>query len=237
MAAIFEINNLIVKYRSQTAVNGVSFKMESGSSLGLIGANGAGKTSTIKALLGLMKFHGEIHVFGNRPGTLPVFEKVGFAPEDADPPEYLTTREYLKYISSLRINDASLRAKEVEESLAFFELDPDKTIRNCSKGQKRRVLIAQAMLGQPDLLILDEPLNGLDPMFMIKLREKLVQYRSSGKSILYSSHILSEIEKSCTDLVVMHRGKLCYAEKIAKAVQDFGSVENAFTTKVGELGA
>lgn len=237
MAAIFEINNLRVHYRSFTAVDGVSFRMEPGSSLGLIGANGAGKTSTIKSLLGLMRYQGEINVFGQGPGALSVFEKIGFAPEDADPPEYLTTREYLKYISVLRIKDASLRAREVEESLQFFELDPKKTIRNCSKGQKRRVLIAQAMIGSPDLLILDEPLNGLDPMFMIKLREKLVHYRASGKSILYSSHILSEIEKSCTDLVILHKGKLCYTEKVAKAVADFGSVENAFTTKVGGVNA
>lgn len=237
MPVLFEIKDLVVKYRSQTAVNGVSFQLESGCSLGLIGANGAGKTSTIKALLGLMQYQGQVSVFGNQPGKLSVFERIGFAPEDADPPEYLTTSEYLKYIVSLRIKEKSQRQREVDDALSFFELDPKKTIRNCSKGQKRRVLIAQAMLGGPDLLILDEPLNGLDPMFMIKLRERLVAYRNSGKSILYSSHILSEIEKSCSDLVVLHGGKLVYSDKVEKAVSEFGSVENAFAKKVGETRA
>ncbi len=235
--SLFEIKDLIVKYRSQVAVDGVSLKLEAGSSLGLIGANGAGKTSTLKALLGLMKYQGNIEVFGQRPGNLKVFTRLGFAPEDADPPEYLTTQEYLRYVASLRIKDSTSRKHEVEESLKFFELDPKKAIRNCSKGQKRRVLIAQAMLGNPDLLILDEPLNGLDPMFMIKLRERLIQYREKGKSIVYSSHILSEIEKSCTDLVILHKGKLLYSETVAKAAAEFGSVENAFAKKVGEAGA
>src|SRR5262249_36960575 len=104
--------------------------------------------------------------------------------------------------------------------------------RQYSKGMRRRLVLAQAFLAEPELLILDEPLNGLDPLVIIKLRERLIAYRERGGSILYSSHILTEVEKSCSDVAILHEGKLVMMAPVPQIIAEFGSVEAAFAAKV-----
>lgn len=231
MNLIFEIASLTVAYGSRTAVDGLSLKLEKGTCLGLLGANGAGKTSTVRALLGMCKpKSGTVSVLGEKPGLARSFRRIGFAPEDGSPPEYLSGREYLRFVASYRIADRAARKSEIEGLLEWFELDPKKKIREYSKGMRRRITLAQAFLGKPDLLILDEPLNGLDPMVILRLREKLQQYISAGGSALYSSHILSEVEKTCQVVVILSRGKQLAFSPTENLVRDHGSVENAFAT-------
>lgn len=230
MNSVFEIQNIKIAYGFRTAVENLSLTLQPGKSLGLLGANGAGKTSTIKALLGMVKVRsGKIHILGSRPGMTSVFSKMGFAPEDGVPADFLTGEEYLQFVGRLKIKSAADRRQQISELLNWFELNPKKYIKEYSKGMKRRIVLAQALLGNPALLILDEPLNGLDPLMIIKLRERLDLYRKNGGTMLYSSHILSEIEKTCSDVSILCEGQLRYQESVEKTVAEHGSVENAFS--------
>lgn len=234
LSPIFELRNLRVAYGFRAAVDDLSLTLVKGQSLGLLGVNGAGKTSTIRALLGMLRpKKGTIQVFGHAAGNTKVFRRVGFAPEDGIPPEYLSAHEYLHFVGAFRIKDRQRRKEEVKEILEWFDLNPQKKIRDYSKGMKRRLVLAQAFLGNPELLILDEPLNGLDPLVIIKLRDRLQSYREQGGTILFSSHILAEVEKTCTDIAILSQGKLVYTGSRQNAVSEFGSIEGAFAKLVG----
>lgn len=234
-APVFEIYNLKVAYGSKTAVEGLNLQLMPGQSLGLLGANGAGKTSTLRALLGMVRPRaGVVSLFGSPKATSRVLARLGYAPEDGLPPDFLSAQEYLAYVAAFRVPERARRKAAVHDLLEVFELAPEKKIRDYSKGMKRRLLLAQAMLGQPELLVLDEPLNGLDPLVIIKLRNRVEAFRASGGSILFSSHILNEVEKSCTHVAIMSKGRLLSYSKVEELVQEFGSVEAAFAKKVGD---
>ncbi len=231
---VFQIQGVRIAYGLRPAVDNLSLSLKAGKSLGLLGVNGAGKTSTIRALLGMLKpRQGELNIFGFRPGDYRAFSKIGFAPEDGVPPEYLSGREYLRFVGAFRVRDRSARNKEADELIEWFELQPEKKIRDYSKGMKRRLVLAQAFLGNPPFLILDEPLNGLDPLVIIKLRDRLDAYRRQGGTILYSSHILAEVEKTCTDIAILSKGNMVADSSTEAMIREFGSVEGAFASKVG----
>jgi ABC-2 type transport system ATP-binding protein len=176
---------------------------------------------------------GEVKVFGGEPGTSTAFRKIGFAPEDGVPPEYLSSEEYLSFVAELKVADRAKRAEAVAELLRVFELSPRKRVREFSKGMKRRITLAQAFLGEPELLILDEPLNGLDPLIIIKLREMIERNVQRGAAIIYSSHILTEVEKSCSRILLLKAGECVYSDSTAAAVKEFGSVEAVFAARMG----
>jgi len=231
---VFEVEDLQVRYGFKTAVDGISLRLKPGECLGLLGANGAGKTSTVKALLGMLKpSRGKVTVWGRPPGDPKGFLKMGFAPEDAVPPEYLTAEEYLGFVGSLRRHKKAERKIAIQDSLTWFDLQPKKKIRDYSKGMKRRLILAQAFLFEPPLLILDEPLNGLDPLVIMKMRERLDAYRKNGGAVLYSSHILAEVEKTCTSIVILSQGKVVYSADLETLKKEFPSVEAAFAAKAG----
>ncbi len=229
-----KVENLTVRYGFRTAVSDLQLNVPKGGAVGLLGANGAGKTTTLHAILGFLRpKSGSISLLGQgKPGP-KVFHHIGFAPDDGCPPEYLNGREYLNFVGRFRISDAEARRKEVDEWLSWFELDPKKRVGGYSKGMKRRLGLAQALLGKPDLVILDEPLNGLDPLFILKLREGLEKYLSGGGTLLFSSHILAEVEKVCSEVAILANGKLVVQSSVAALAAEFGSVEKAFQIKVG----
>jgi ABC-2 type transport system ATP-binding protein len=232
---ILKISDLEVRYGFRAAVDGVSLDLRHGECLGLLGVNGAGKTSTLAAILGMLQpRRGDIAVFGGRPGTPAAFRRTGFAPEDGVPPEYLSSEEYLSFVAGLKIRERADRRRQVSKLLELFDLPPRKKIREFSKGMKKRIVLAQAFLGKPDLLILDEPLNGLDPLIIIKLRDLIDQHIKRGAAIVYSSHILTEVEKSCTRLSLLKEGKQIYTAPVEQTVKEFGSVEAAFAAKAAE---
>jgi ABC-2 type transport system ATP-binding protein len=228
------VENLTVKYGFRTAVSGLDLHVPRGGAVGLLGANGAGKTTTLHAILGFLRpKSGSISLLGQGKAGPKVFHQIGFAPDDGCPPEYLTGREYLNFVGRFRLPDSAARRKEVDEWLGWFELDPKKRVGGYSKGMKRRLGLAQALLGKPDLVILDEPLNGLDPLFILKLREGLEKYLGAGGTLLFSSHILAEVEKVCSEVAILAGGKLVGQDTVAKLTAEFGSVEKAFQAKVG----
>jgi len=233
LSSLIEVTQLEMRYGLTRAVQGTSFSIGPGESVGLLGLNGAGKTSTLKALLGLYPVSkGSVTVFGHGPGSVAALKKIGFAPEDGCPPDYLTGQEYLQFVASLKFRSHTV-APEVSELLNYFELDPKKSVRDYSKGMRRRLILAQALMARPELVILDEPLNGLDPLMIIKLRERLNQTTQQGSALLYSSHILSEVEKCCNRVIIMKEGRIVLDQSLEKLIQEFGSVENAFSRSVG----
>ncbi|MBQ0829174.1 CocE/NonD family hydrolase [Streptomyces tagetis] len=192
------------------AVRDLSFRVERGQVLGLLGPNGAGKTTTLRMLMGLITpDEGEIRVFGHAiaPGA-PVLSRVGAFVEGAGFLPHLSGRENLDLY--WRATGRPPGDAHLDEALEIAGLGDalSRAVRTYSQGMRQRLALAQAMLGLPDLLILDEPANGLDPPQIRAMREVTIRYAAAGRTVIVSSHLLAEVEQSCTHLVVMDRGRL-----------------------------
>jgi ABC-2 type transport system ATP-binding protein len=207
------------------AVSDLSFQVEPGQVLGLLGPNGAGKTTTLRMLMGLIApTEGEIQVFGHRvsPGA-PVLSRVGAFVEGPGFPPHLTgVDNLLLYWRAVGrpIEEAHL---DVALEIAGLGEDVYRRTKTYSHGMLQRLGIAQAMLGLPELLVLDEPTNGLDPPQIREMRDVLRRYAATGRTVIVSSHLLSEVEQTCTDVVVMDRGRLVAQGTVAELVGRGGS--------------
>ncbi len=208
------------KSNDRWAVRELSFRVERGQVLGLLGPNGAGKTTTLRMLMGLIRpDEGGIRVFGEavRPGA-PVLSRIGSFVEGAGFLPHLTGRQNLDLYWQATGRPA--QDAHLAEALEIADLGAalDRAVRTYSQGMRQRLALAQAMLGLPDLLILDEPTNGLDPPQIREMREVMIRYAAGGRTVIVSSHLLSEVEQSCTHLVVMDRGRLVTAGPVADIV-------------------
>ncbi|MFG2737213.1 alpha/beta fold hydrolase [Streptomyces harbinensis] len=200
------------------AVRDLGFSVERGQVLGLLGPNGAGKTTTLRMLMGLITPDaGEIRVFGQRitPGA-PVLSRVGAFVEGAGFLPHLSGRANLELY--WRATGRPAADAHLDEALEIAGLGDAlaRAVRTYSQGMRQRLAIAQAMLGLPDLLILDEPTNGLDPPQIREMREVMIRYAAQGRTVIVSSHLLAEVEQTCTHLVVMDRGRLLQAGPVAE---------------------
>ncbi|MEU3740162.1 alpha/beta fold hydrolase [Streptomyces sp. NPDC032198] len=217
------IEDLSKRYAKSTdryAVRDLSFSVEKGQVLGLLGPNGAGKTTTLRMLMGLIRPDaGEIRVFGQaiRPGA-PVLSRVGAFVEGAGFLPHLSGRENLELY--WKATGRPAEDARMDEALEIAGLGDAlaRAVRTYSQGMRQRLAIAQAMLGMPDLLILDEPTNGLDPPQIREMREVMIRYAAGGRTVIVSSHLLAEVEQSCTHLVVMDRGRLIQAGPVSEIV-------------------
>ncbi|MDH2424376.1 alpha/beta fold hydrolase [Sphaerisporangium sp. TRM90804] len=205
------ISGLTKRYRDgELAVDDLSFRVEQGQVLGLLGPNGAGKTTTLRMLMGLIHPDaGEIRIFGRRvtPGA-PVLSRLGSFVEGPGFLPHLSGRDNLELY--WRATGRPAGEAHLEEALEIAALGSalDRAVRTYSQGMRQRLAIAQAMLGLPDLLVLDEPTNGLDPPQIAEMRGVLSRYASGGRTVIVSSHLLAEVEQVCDHVVVMHRGRL-----------------------------
>jgi ABC-2 type transport system ATP-binding protein len=222
------------KSADRYAVRDLSFRVEKGQVLGLLGPNGAGKTTTLRMLMGLIgPDGGEIRVFGQaiRPGA-PVLSRVGAFVEGAGFLPHLTGRANLELY--WRATGRPAGDAHLDEALEIAGLGDalERAVRTYSQGMRQRLAIAQAMLGLPDLLILDEPTNGLDPPQIREMREVMIRYAAEGRTVIVSSHLLAEVEQSCTHLVVMDRGRLVRAGPVGEIT---GTGESLLVGHEGEL--
>ncbi|MYR09556.1 alpha/beta fold hydrolase [Streptomyces sp. SID724] len=232
-----QITGLSKKYAKAVdryAVRELSFRVEKGQVLGLLGPNGAGKTTTLRMLMGLITpDEGEIRVFGQaiRPGA-PVLSRVGAFVEGAGFLPHLSGRANLDLYWQATGRPAE--DAHIEEALEIAGLGDAlaRAVRTYSQGMRQRLAIAQAMLGMPDLLILDEPTNGLDPPQIREMRDVMIRYAAGGRTVIVSSHLLSEVEQSCTHLVVMDRGRLVQAGPVAEIT---GSGDMILVTTADEV--
>lgn len=233
---ITDLSKRYAKSSDRYAVKDVSFRVEKGQVLGLLGPNGAGKTTTLRMLMGLIRPDGgEIRVFGHaiRPGA-PVLSRVGAFVEGAGFLPHLSGRENLDLYWQATGRPAE--DAHMEEALEIAGLGDAlaRAVRTYSQGMRQRLAIAQAMLGLPDLLILDEPTNGLDPPQIREMREVMIRYAAAGRTVIVSSHLLAEIEQSCTHLVVMDRGRLVQAGPVSEIIGSGDTLLVGTTTPVEE---
>ncbi|WP_084219271.1 alpha/beta fold hydrolase [Spirillospora albida] len=232
-----EITGLTKKYRNgHLAVADLSFRVEKGQVLGLLGPNGAGKTTTLRMLMGLIHPDaGEIRIFGQRvvPGA-PVLARLGSFVEGPGFLPHLSGRDNLDLY--WRATGRPRAEAHMEEALEIAALGTalDRAVRTYSQGMRQRLAIAQAMLGLPDLLVLDEPTNGLDPPQIREMRDVLVTYAAAGRTVIVSSHLLSEVEQTCTHAVVMAGGRRVAAGPVSEITGSGRRLEDAFLELIGE---
>jgi ABC-2 type transport system ATP-binding protein len=193
------------------AVRGTSFKVKRGEIFGLLGPNGAGKTTTIKAILRLIfPTEGEIRIFGRSADDREAAKRVGYMPENPYVYQYLKPLEFLDLCGRLvgiPKTDRRARSEEMIDKVGLRHA-MDRPIGKFSKGMMQRIGLAQALLHDPELLVLDEPMSGLDPIGRKEVRDLLVEQRERGKTLLFTSHILSDVELLCDRVVIMQQGEI-----------------------------
>jgi ABC-2 type transport system ATP-binding protein len=211
---MIEIRELVKHFGPIRAVDGISFQVGRGEVLGFLGPNGAGKSTTMKMVTGfLTPTSGSVSVCGHDVAEEPIAAKarIGYLPEGAPLYGDMTPRTLLRFVSEVRGLDAARRAERVAEVTRLVHLEDvlDQRIETLSKGFKRRVGIAQAIVHDPEVLILDEPTDGLDPNQKHEVR-KLIRDMAKDKVIVLSTHILEEVEAVCTRAIIISQGRLCF---------------------------
>jgi len=223
MSSVITIDHVSKSYGSCQAVSDLTISLNSGEILGFLGANGAGKTTTIKMLLGFFApDSGQIAVYGQNPSDAATRQRVGYMPETAYYYPYLNIHELLSFYGGLCGMSADLIRQRSEELIAKTGLEHagKRLLKTYSKGMLQRAGIAQALLHDPDLLILDEPFTGLDPLARIQLRDLILDLKTKGKTILFSSHELSEAELMCDRVAIMKAGRLVLDKPVKEVVCD-----------------
>lgn len=200
---MLECVNITKRFKEKTVIENLSFNVKKGEVFALLGSNGAGKTTTIKIILGLIRLDsGSIEIGPNI--------KVGYSPETPYFHPFLTGVETMEYYAKLQRIDKSQRRKEIKEILNIVGLENGErtTVENYSKGMIQKLALAQALLGNPDLLILDEPTAGLDALSRINMIETINDLKSQGKTIILNSHILNDVEKVADRGIVLKDGEI-----------------------------
>ncbi len=215
---MIEVLNLTKNYGDRTAIDNLNFKIEKGDVVGLLGPNGAGKSTTMKIITGFMSPTSGVARIGGFDvfeSPLEVKKKIGYLPET--PPLYLdmTVEDYLRYVAELKLVPSAEIKKNIEKSLLKTQLLSvrKRVIRNLSKGFKQRVGIAQALVSNPEVLVLDEPTVGLDPKQVAEIRELIKELKGSH-TIILSTHILSEVQATCNKVIIIHQGKIVAQDSI-----------------------
>ncbi|MEH7074525.1 ABC transporter ATP-binding protein [Neobacillus drentensis] len=212
---VIEINNLTKNYGKSRGITDISFHVEEGEIFGFIGPNGAGKSTTIRTLLSLIyPTSGSATIFGKDTIQFApeIKKEIGYLPSEVFYYDNMKVKDLLKYSASFYKKDCSKRIKELAE---IMDLDLNKKIDDLSLGNKKKVGIVQGLLHEPKLIILDEPTSGLDPLMQQKFFELLEEENKKGATILFSSHILSEVQRLCNRVAIIKEGKIVTVEKIS----------------------
>ncbi|HVU03302.1 MAG TPA: ABC transporter ATP-binding protein [Polyangiaceae bacterium] len=204
--------------RRVEAVKEVSFEVQAGHIYGFLGPNGAGKTTTIKMLTGLIRpTSGEASIFGERVPSPRAMRRVGFLPENPYVYPYLTPREFVEMcgrLSGLSGTKVRKRAEEVLDQTGVLYA-ADRQVRRLSKGMLQRTGLAAALVSDPELLILDEPMSGLDPVGRKEVRDLILSERDAGRTIFFSTHILSDVERICDHVTILRNGRVVVTGELA----------------------
>ena len=210
---MLEVRGLVKRYNRIPVVDDVSFVIRPGEILGYLGPNGAGKSTTVKVLTGLIEpSDGEIYFEGAdvRKDFVAFQRRLGYVPEEAHVYPHLTGREYLQLIGRLRGLARRVLEPRMDELLRVFSLWDDRhsPLSSYSKGMRQKILLSGALIHNPELLILDEPFSGLDVTTALVLRSLLHQLAANGKMVFYSSHVLEVVEKVCSRVLILRKGKV-----------------------------
>ncbi len=237
---VVRLDGISKAFGTVRAVNGLSLAIRQGEILGFLGTNGAGKTTTIKMLLGFFRpDEGRVTVQGGDPCEPATRRKIGYMPETAYYYPYLNVRELLSFYGGLcGMSKAGIRKRSEELIARVGLLDAgNRLLRTYSKGMLQRAGIAQALLHDPDLLILDEPFTGLDPLARIHFRDLILELRQQGKTVFFSSHELSEAELICDRVAILKQGGLVLCGAVSEVAGDGQqNLERVFLKVLGESG-
>ncbi len=236
---MLEAQRLTKYYNRKCAVQEVSFKIAPKDIVGYLGPNGAGKSTTVKMLVGLINPSSGSILFKGDPIKKQIIEfkaHLGYVPEDALLYSHLSGREYLQLAGRLRSMPENTLNAKIDELLRLFSLTASKhaPISSYSKGMKQKIMMIAALLHNPDILILDEPLSGLDVTSILIVRSLLKSLAAQGKAVLYSSHVLEVVEKICSRVLVIHKGNLVADDSIEnlRHLMQLPSLEDIFTQLV-----
>ena len=223
-----QIIDLTKKFGEQTALNNINLNIKKNEIVGLLGPNGAGKSTLMKSITGVLKIEtGQILFQGKDISQSPIESKknIGFLPENNPLYQDMFVKEYLNFVANIH----KISSKIVNEVIDLVGITPEKSkkISQLSKGYKQRVGLAQAIIHQPDLLILDEPTNGLDPNQIIEIRN-LIKEISHEKTIILSTHIMQEVEALCSRVILIHKGRIIQDCSIEDFKGKFQNLEEAF---------
>ena len=222
------------------ALDGVSLSIEEGEVFGFLGPNGAGKTTTIKIIMGLIRpTSGTSQLFGKEITDLATRSQIGFLPETPSFYEYLTGFEILSFygkLCGLPKDEIKTRALDLLKQVGL-ESAAHRQLRKYSKGMLQRIGIAQALLSDPALVILDEPMSGLDPLGRREMRDIILKLKSEGKTIFFSSHIIHDVEMICDRIGILARGKLLCMGRIDEIRGPHETLEDCFIRLVQKEGA
>jgi len=234
---MIEIQNLTKNYGQIKAVNNLNFTVEKGEILGFLGPNGAGKSTTMNIITGYIpSSEGTVKVCGYDIMENPkeVKKHIGYLPEQ--PPVYfdMTVIDYLNFVSDLKLVDKKQKRAQINDIMELVKIGDhrNRLIKNLSKGYKQRVGLAQALLGSPDVLVLDEPTVGLDPKQIIEIR-KLIKALGKAHTIILSSHILPEVSAVCERVVIINKGEISAIDTPENLSRNFGSVSRLSVTIAG----
>jgi ABC-2 type transport system ATP-binding protein len=243
MPPAIELRGLRKSYYQKPVLFGLDLTVEAGQIVGYIGPNGAGKTTTLRILSGLdRRFDGEARILGIdvRNDPLAVKRRIGYLPESADLYEVLTPAEFYHLVGSLHglpEENIRTRSRRLEE---FLELSytPTQRIDTFSKGMRQKVLLTSVLLHDPDLIFMDEPLNGLDANSVIRVKELLRQLTERGKTIFYSSHIMDVVERISDRIILLNDGRIAANGTFAELNQQArsGNLEDLFASLTGGRG-
>lgn len=232
---MLDVENLSKSYRGIPAVRAVALHAAPGQVIGLLGPNGSGKSTTVKMLVGLLRpTSGTVRWRGvNIHEQLRDYQRLfGYVPEEPRLYTYLTASEYLELIGGLRDIEVPVLRRRIARYLELFGLsgEPHVPISSFSKGMRQKVLIAAALLHNPEIVVLDEPCSGLDVASTLILRRMVTALAGRGATVIYSSHVMDMVEKVCDDVLILHKGKVVAHDSVdrLRALAQVGSLEEVF---------
>lgn len=237
MSNIIEIENLTKDYevgfwkkKKVRALDGLNLQVEGGQIFGFLGGNGAGKTTTIKILMSLMfPTTGNAKILGRDISDTRMHSRIGYCPENPYFYDYLKASELMNYFGELFGYDSSTRKRKTAELLTKVGLDEkdwNKQLRKFSKGMLQRVGLAQSLINDPEIVFLDEPMSGLDPIGRREIRELIAELREKGVTVFMSTHILSDIEALCDNVAILNKGKLSATGNLTELLMQSGERQN-----------
>lgn len=241
---MLEVRRLTKRYNSLPAVQDVSFSIAPGQVLGCLGPNGAGKSTTVKMLIGLLEpSSGQVIFNGNeiRSDLVSYRKQLGYVPEEPNLYPYLSGHEYLEMVGTLRGMERKQREQKIADLLQLFAMHShrDGSIASYSKGMRQRILLIAALMDNPNLLIFDEPLSGLDVVSALIFKNLIRRLGECGKAVFYCSHVLEVVEKVCSHLLILRGGNVVAYEAAADLprVRKEASLEETFAHLVNEVDA
>ena len=220
---IVELQHVRKAYDTKVAVADLSFTIEPGSMFGLLGPNGSGKTSSIRMMIGItVPDSGTVSLF-NKPFSRDLLKRVGYLPEERGLYKKMKVMDQLIFLGQLRGLDATTASKRAHDWCDRLGITPsiDKKTEELSKGMQQKIQFISTLLHEPELIIMDEPFSGLDPVNATLLQDTLLDLRKSGKAILFSTHRMDQVEKMCDEIALIHRGRLVLEGSMREVKQQY----------------